>query len=168
MYIRVMIIWSLLIPTNSIINKEKEIIKQDYSYTLNKDSIEYYPLNEVMAAIAYHECFNLSRNERWLVMEAFHNRLLDNFNNNGETVKEQLLAPKQFTGLWKYSPQQWKFDTMDTLCTENLKMANLIIAGVRMADQRIYYWAGISDRNTRHGKWVGKHKIYSQTKHWFR
>lgn len=153
----------------TVTKENKEIkVNERKTYLLNKDSISFYPLSELMAAIAYHECFNLSRNERWLVMEAFHNRILDNFNNNGETVESQLLAPKQFTGLWKYNPQQWKYDNCDTLCTENETMAKLIIAGVRLSERRIYYWAGISDRNTRHGKWVGKHKIYSQTKHWFR
>jgi len=148
-------------------NKVVEINQRKY-YLLNKDSVSFYPIHELMAAIAYHECFNLSRDERWLVMEAFHNRILDNFNNNGETVATQLLAPKQFTGLWKHNPQQWKYDSSDTLCTENEKMARLIIAGVRLSEQRIYYWAGSTDRSGKHGKFVKRKKINSQTIHWFR
>lgn len=138
-------------------------------YLINKDSVEYYPLPEVMAAVAYHECFNLSQEERWLVMEAFYNRIEDNFNNNGSTLKEQLLAPKQFTGLWKYNPQQFKYDECDTLCVQNKEMAAAIITGYRLiTSRRIYYWAGICDRTNAHGKWVRKNKLLTNTKHWFR
>jgi len=77
-----------------------------------------------------------------------------------------LLAPKQFTGLWKHNPQQSKYDSSHTLCTENEKMARLIIAGVRLSEQRIYYWAGSTDRSGKHGKFVKRKKINSQTIHW--
>lgn len=137
-------------------------------YQLNRDSIEYHPLPEVMAAIAYHEAYNLTQEERFLIMEAFMNRVEDNFNNNGYTVKEQLLAPKQFTGLWKYNPQQLKYDERDTLCIQNREMAEAVIAGYRIADRRIYYWAGKCDRATAHGKWVALNKLNTNTIHWFR
>ena len=146
------------------------VITKQTSYILNKDSIDQYPLAEVMSAVAYHECFNLSKLERWLIMEAFHNRLVNNFNNNGTTVKEQLLAPKQFTGLWKYSPQQFKYDSNDTLSIQNRQMAELIIDGSRVSTVTVYYWAGICDATTAHGKWVKKQclKLPTHITHIFR
>lgn len=135
---------------------EVEIIAHK-SYILNKDSVEHYPVAEVMAAIAYHECYNLSKDERFLIMEAFYNRVEDDFNNNGKTVKKQLLAPKQFTGLWKYNSQQFKFDSKDSICIENLEMAKAVISGYRIAKTRIYYWSSKKeDCNTKHGKWMQK------------
>lgn len=108
-----------------------------------------------MAAIAYHECGNLSPAERWYTMECFYNRIITNFNNNGKTVKEQLLAPKQFTGLFKYRPEAFKFDTSDSICIHNKIMAQAIICGSRLADDTIVYWASKSvDKNTRHYKQI--------------
>ena len=132
----------LLLPINSLtvtpdISIEIEVQRK---YQLNKDSIEFYPLEEVMAAIAYHECFDLSRDERWLVMEAFHNRLMDNFNNNGTTVKEQLLAPRQFTGLWKYNSKQWKYDSTDKLCVllpDYVLVSNEYIIGLALMIEKV-------------------------------
>jgi hypothetical protein len=129
------------------------------SYLLDKDLVDQYPLSEVMAAIAYHECFNQPKLERWLIMEAFLNRIEDNFNNNGPTVKEQLLAPKQFTGLWLFYPEQFKFDESDPIILENKKMAEYILAGLRVSSKRIYYWAGTCDMKTSHGRWVKKDNI---------
>jgi hypothetical protein len=174
MFIRILILFYLLIPSNNITNKRdveiKDIEESQRFYLLNKDSVEFYPVSEVMAAIAYHECYNLTQEERFLVMEAFLNRVEDNFNQNGNTVKEQLLAPKQFTGLWKYNPQQFKYDSSDSLCIQNREMAEAIISGYRISSRRIFFWAGISDRKTAHGKWVKKDKIKtsSNVKHWFR
>lgn len=149
---------------------EYKIEIESKNYQLNKDSVNTYPLSEVMAAVAYHECYNLSKLERWLIMEAFHNRIRDNFNNNGLTVKEQLLAPKQFTGLWKYNPQQFKYDSNDSLCVQNREMAESIINGNRVCPDSIYYWAGTSDMRTTHGKWVKKKclKLPKYIKHLFR
>ena len=148
----------------------RTIVIKRVNYTLNKDSVDRYPLAEVMSAVAYHECFNLSELERWLIMEAFYNRIENNFNNNGASVKEQLLAPKQFTGLWKYSPQQFKYDSNDTLSVQNRQMAELIINGSRVCSRPIYYWAGTCDARTAHGKWVKKKylKLPKHIKHIFR
>ena len=174
MFIRLVAILILLVPTSkeyAVQKNERCIVKMpDKCYKLNKDSIQYYPLNEVMSAIAYHECYNLTQTERWLVMEAFMNRVEDNFNNNGHCVEEQLLAPKQFTGLWKYNSQQFQFNTNDTLSIQNLEMANAIIAGYRISTQRIYYWAGTTDHSCAHGRFVKRHKINTSNKikHWFR
>ena len=166
------IILMILLPRYEVkcIDENIQEIELGYSYELDKDSVNNYPLEEVMAAIAYHECFNLSKLERWLIMEAFHNRLIDNFNNNGTTVKEQLLAPKQFTGLWKYNPEQFKYDTRDTLCTQNREMALSIIEGNRFHPEPLYYWAGPGDLRTAHGKWMKKVHIGlpKSIKHLFR
>jgi len=145
-------------------------IELGYSYELDKDSVNQYPLDEVMAAVAYHECFNLSKLERWLVMEAFHNRIIYNFNNNGTTVKEQLLAPEQFTGLWKYNPQQFKFDTHDSISVQNREMAQSIIEGNRFCTDTIFYWAGPCDHTTAHGKWMKRvhRKLPKQIIHLFK
>lgn len=124
--------------------------------------------SEIIAAVAFHECYNLSKMERWLVMEALVNRVEDNFNGNGNTLIEQLLAPKQFTGLWKHNPQQFRYDENEPLCVENKRMAEYILSGIRLSSRRIYYWAGTCDLNTAHGKFVKRNAIKSKTKHLFR
>lgn len=123
-----------------------------YTYTIDKMDICKYPTIEVLAAIAYHECGNLSKLDRWLTMEAVWNRVVTNFNKNGYCLESQLLAPKQFTGLWKYRPEDLKFDSTDPICLENLHMAKLIVAGNRYWKyEPIVYWAGKNcDRNTAH------------------
>ena len=35
-------------------------------------------------------------------------------------------------------------------------MAEHIINGARLSEKRIYYWAGVCDKTTKHGKWVEK------------
>jgi len=124
--------------------------------------------SEIIAAVAFHECYNLSKMERWLVMEALVNRVEDNFNGNGTTLIEQLLAPKQFTGLWKHNPQQFRYDENELLCVENKRMAEYILSGVRLSSRRIYYWAGTCDMQTSHGRFVKQNAIKSKTKHLFR
>lgn len=152
----ILILTTLVIYQPKSENNNESVIELGYSYELDKDSLKTYPVEEIMAAVAYHECYNLSKLERWLVMEALYNRVQDNFNSNGTTIDSQLLANRQFTGLWKYNPQQFKFDTHDTLCIQNRKMAIAIINGSRMAPSRIYYWAGTCDSRTAHGRWMKK------------
>ena len=156
--------------TPKVVNNSHTLDKKVTKYVVQKDSVEYYPLSEIMAAIAYHECANLSKLERWLVMEAFHNRIVDNFNNNGSSMKDQLLAPKQFTGLWKFRPNEFKYDSLDTISVQNKQMAEHIINGARLSEKRIYYWAGVCDKTTKHGKWVEKDhlKLPNFVKHKFR
>ena len=173
MFIRIIMILGLLLPvtkdhaTKPVTSSIEPIVK-DYSYLLQRDSFEYYPVEEVMAAIAYHECLNLAPLERWLVMEAFYNRVIHNFNNNGASVKEQLLAPKQFTGLWKHCPQWFKYDSTNEIIFSNREMALQIISGARVSDRRIFYWAGKCDRHGKHGRWVKKNKLNYGTINWFR
>lgn len=169
--ITTMITIMLLVPSDySKTEPVIEDVPERQSYTISKDSIDYYPLPEIMAAIAYHECGNLSKLERWLVMEAFHNRIQYNFNNNGATVKDQLLAPKQFTGLWKFRPEEFKYDNSNKVLRENKQMAEYIISGVRASSRTIFYWAGTYDLPTKHGRWVKKNciKTNKQIKHLFR
>lgn len=159
MFIRISIVFLLLCSPSAC---SSNIDGVEVKSTLDRTT-------EMMAAVAYHECYNLSKMERWLVMEALWNRVEDNFNNNGATLEEQLLAPKQFTGLWKHNPERFKYDENDQLCVENKQMAEYILSGVRISSRRIYYWAGISDRTTIHGKFVKRKKINSKsTIHWFR
>lgn len=152
----------LLIPvtcntTNSILVSSKTV-----------DILDKNPA-EIIAAVAFHECYNLSKMERWLVMEALVNRVEDNFNGNGNTLIEQLLAPKQFTGLWKYNPQQFRYDENELLCVENKRMAEYILSGIRISSRRIYYWAGTCDMQTSHGRFVNQNSIKTNsTKHLFR
>ena len=56
------IILMILLPRYEVKCTDENIqeIELGYSYELDKDSVNNYPLEEVMAAIAYHECFNLS------------------------------------------------------------------------------------------------------------
>ena len=165
-----MLIALLAIIPMTLHNHESEIkeVNTPKVYLLNKDSVDHYPLDEVMAAIAYHECLNISPLERWLVMEAFHNRIIYNFNDNGVTVKDQLLAPKQFTGLWKYCPQWFVYDETNETIRNNREMAREIISGARVANRRIFYWAGKCDRKGKHGKFVKKKELNYKTINWFR
>jgi len=88
-------------------------------------------------------------------MEAVWNRVEDNFNNNGATFAEQLLAPKQFTGLFLFYPHQFRWDKDDPILEENLQIARSIIQGIRRCPSRIYYWASKSvDSNTSHYNWM--------------
>lgn len=146
---------SIIADPPAIINKNVDQIIQFNRYNIDSLSVEY-----VMAGIAYHECFNLSYLDRWLTMEAFYNRLKINFNNNGTTVRGQLLAPKQFTGLFKYNPEQFKFDSSDTICQQNLVMAREIVNGNRVSNKTIVYWAGKScDKSTLHWKLIYKNRL---------
>lgn len=170
MYIR-MILLFLMLPFNGLPETKSEIkiSEKPKNYLLKKDSLDHYPIAEVMAAIAYHECYNLAPLERWLVMEAFYNRVVYNYNNNGRSVKEQLLAPKQFTGLFKYYTSRFKFDSNDELINSNYNMALEILSGARASTDRIiFYWAGKCDRKTSHGKFVKKEEIGYKTLNWFR
>lgn len=176
MFTRILVIILLIIPLtfqSGCVITEMEITDlTDYpcSYYPEAEYMNKYPVEEVMAAVVYHECYNLSKLERWLVMEAFYNRIICNFNNNGKTVKQQILAKKQFTGLFTDNPQQFIYNDADTLCLQNVTMARAIIAGCRMSDRIIFYWAGECDRSTSHGRWVNRNKLKlpSTIKSWFR
>lgn len=134
------------------INQEKIYFTKD---NLNHDSAL------ILAGIAEHECLNLSWQERHLVMEAVWNRVEDNFNGNGCTIQEQLLAPKQFTGLFIYRPKDFIVDKNNPRHIDNIYMALCVINGHRLTDKRIYYWSDTSNKKQRHYKYVKRHKIHT-------
>ena len=123
-----------------------------------KDNLNY-PDAMILAGIAEHECLNLSWQERHLVMEAVWNRVLDNFNNNGTTIQEQLLAPKQFTGLFTLRPKDFCVDKTNPLHIENIYMALCVIKGHRLSDRCIYYWSDTTNKNHKHYKYVKNNHI---------
>lgn len=125
----------------------------------NKQNINSYPVEQVLAGIAEHECGNLSMTERHLVMEAVYNRVINNFNNNGLTLQQQLLAKNQFTGLFEINPKHFYFDPNNNRHYANYLMAKDIIRGNRMTHKRIYYWAGTCDRRTKHYKQIFKNRL---------
>ena len=123
-----------------------------------RDNLDYHPAL-ILAGIAEHECLNLSWQERHLVMEAVWNRVLDNYNNNGKTIQQQLLAPKQFTGLFIFRPKDFRVNKTDKRHIENIYMALCVIQGHRLSDKRIYYWSDTSNKNSKHYKYVKHRKI---------
>lgn len=174
MFIRMMVTIMLLIPSDHKVKvNTPEPVVETKHYYIHKEAIviDNLPLNEIMAAIAWHEAGNNSELERRLIMEAFYNRVVDNYNNNGKLVSQQLLAPKQFTGLWLYNnPQKFEYDENNPTILENLRMADEIISGCSSMSRRIYYWAGTCDFTTKHGKWVKRNclKLPKYVKHLFR
>lgn len=76
MFIKTSLILILMFLTGvSCGNKPEKIVHvlEHYHYTISKQDVDKYPIAEVMAALAYHECYNLAPLERWLTMEAFYN-----------------------------------------------------------------------------------------------
>lgn len=113
----------------------------------------------ILAGIAEHECLNLSWQERHLVMEAVWNRVEDNFNCNGTTIQEQLLAPKQFTGLFTLRPYHFYVDKNNPRHIENIYMALCVINGHRLSNKRIYYWSDTSNKQSKHYRYVRRKAI---------
>lgn len=91
-------------------------------------------------------------------MEAVWNRVQDNYNGNGQTIQQQLLAPKQFTGLFIYRPQHFYVDKNNPRHIENIYMALCVINGHRLSNKRIYYWSDHSSNN-KHYKYVRRKAI---------
>ena len=135
------------------VNQEKIYFTRD---NLNYDNAL------ILAGIAEHECLNLSWQERHLVMEAVWNRVEDNFNNNGCTIQQQLLAPKQFTGLFIYRPQHFYVDKKNKRHIENIYMALCVINGHRLSNKRIYYWS--DHTKNKHYWYVRKNRINTKFK----
>jgi len=123
-----------------------------------KDNLNYDPAL-ILAAVAEHECLNLSWQERHLVMEAVWNRVQDNYNNNGTTIQEQLLAPKQFTGLFIFRPKDFSVNKTNKRHIENIYMALCVINGHRLSNRRIYYWSDKTNTNHKHYKYVNRNRI---------
>lgn len=138
-------------------------IEQEKIY-FNKHNLDKVHPVYILAGIAEHECYNLSEYERHLVMEAVVNRIEDNFNNNGTTLKKQLLAKHQFTGLFKHYPNMFYFDPNNQRHLKNVEMAKDILYNKqRMSEKRIYYWASPEDMTLKtYGKFMRKNKIYNR------
>ena len=126
-----------------------------------RDNLNNYDPVLILAGIAKHECLNLSWQERHLVMEAVWNRVQDNYNGNGTSIQEQLLAPKQFTGLFIYRPQDFSVNKTDPLDIENIYMAICVINGHRLANRKIHYWSDNTNKNSKHYRYVKRHKIHT-------
>ena len=144
MYIKLLILFCLNVEQTEI--------------QFTRDNLNYHPAL-ILAGIAEHECLNLSWQERHLIMEATWNRVIDNYNNNGCTIQEQLLAPKQFTGLFIYRPQHFYINKKNPRHIENIYMALCVIQGHRLSDKRIYYWSDNTNKQCKHYKYVKRHKI---------
>lgn len=139
-----------------------EKVEANQTYILEQSKIDTYPIEQVLVAIAYHECRNKYQEDRILIMQAVWNRLTNNFNKNGTLLSQQLLAPKQFTGLFD---NNLKFSTLEKTQVEDLKVAKLICAGINFAPKTIYYWA--RSYEGLHYRLCLKQKIQSNTKHIF-
>lgn len=136
-----------------------EAPKQEIIY-FTRNNLDLYSNASILAGVVNHECFDCLPEERHLVMESLWNRVINNYNQNGYNIISQLLAPKQFTGLFIYSPERFSFNPNNQHDLENFEMAKQIIDGQRIADKCIYYWAGKQcDMDTLHGKWLNKRKI---------
>lgn len=144
MYIKLMILFCLNVQPNKIY--------------FTQDNLNYNPAL-ILAGVAEHECLNLSWQERHLIIEAVWNRVVDNFNNNGTSIQEQLLAPKQFTGLFTLRPKHFYFDKNNPRHIENLYMALCVINGHRLSNRRIYYWTDNTNTNCKHYKYVRRKAI---------
>jgi len=136
----------------------------------NQDNLKDYPEEYILAAITKHECFDNSQiTERIFIMEAVWNRVIDNFGNQGTTLTNQLLSPKQFTGLFIYRAKEFCIDLNNPKDRYLIKLAREIIYQNKRIypKKRIYYWAGINDGS--HRKWVlrKKFKTLIQTKNIF-
>lgn len=137
--------------TNHAESFKKEAIRE---YILCKDSISFYPLEEILVAVANHEVYEGSHElEFRLVMEALYNRVVYNFNGNGNTITQQLLAPKQFSGLFLYHTKDFYFSSGEPW---KLEIARSVISGVRYFKDPIFYWASPEDiqNRTAHGLWI--------------
>ncbi len=149
MYIKLLILFCLNVEQTEI--------------QFTRDNLDYHPAL-ILAGIAEHECLGLSWQERHLVMEAVWNRVQDNYNNNGCTIQEQLLAPKQFTGLFIYRPKHFYIDKKNKRHIENIYMALCVIQGHRLSNKRIYYWSDSDNKSHPHYKYVKHRKITTDFK----
>lgn len=137
------------------------------------EEIECYQPEEVLATIAWHECTNLSWQERWLIMEATWNRVIHNFNNNGKSLSEQIKADKQFPRIFKnYSSNKSDyrqiFNPNNNIIAQNYLMAQRIIEGERLSKKTIFYWASQSDKGVHYEKCLKKRILTKfATKHIF-
>lgn len=117
-----------------------------------KDELPEY----ILVAVVNHECYvNAPITEKIFIMEALWNRVKHNFNNNGATLHQQLLAPKQFTGLFIHRPKEFAINIKNNKYLISLAR-QIIYDNKRIYPEKIiYYWAGVED---------GKHRIWVASK----
>jgi hypothetical protein len=147
-------IYNITLPTIEV--KATKQIKFN-RFNLGEELPEY-----VLVAITNHECDTTTEiTERIFMMEAVWNRVQDNYGNHGLTLSDQLLSPKQFTGLFIYRSSQFSIDFNNPRTKHLIELAREIIYNHKRIypEKRIYYWAGICDSDGSHGKWVKKKKI---------
>ena len=150
------------IPKNiPIINLPEIVVKADSKIHFNPDNINLYLPEYVLVGIVNHECFkNAEITEKIFIMEAAWNRVVYNFNGNGITLADQLLAKNQFTGLFKYRPKEFVINFNSSDNQYLIKLAREIIyEHKRIYPIKIYYWAGICDSDGAHGKWVKRKQM---------
>lgn len=144
-------------PGIDTLTVRQEATKQRVEYCIpdtviyfNRHNLDNQDPAVILAAVAWHECMDLSMTERWLVMEAAWNRVVTNFNGNGATLKEQLTAPKQHEALFIFSitgKNHFVYDGSNHTARANYLMAQDIIDGARLAYDPIVYWACPTDRH---------------------
>jgi len=136
-----------------------EAPKQEIIY-FTRNNLDQYSNASILAGVVNHECYDCLLEERHLVMETVWNRVVNNYGQHGYDIISQLLAQKQFTGLFIYRPKDFSFNPNNQRDLENFEMAKRIISGQRISDQCTYYWASKQcDLDTLHGKWLNKRKI---------
>lgn len=137
-------------------------VKAQKQIYFNQSNIGLELPEYVLVAITNHECYaNAQITERIFMMEAVWNRVQDNYGNHGLTLSEQLLAKKQFTGLFIYNPKAFMVDFNNEKTKHLVKIARQIIYEHKRIypHKRIYYWAGVCDKDGKHGRWVKKNKL---------
>lgn len=147
------------VKKETLINLPEIEIKADTKIYFNKTNIGENLPEYVLVAITNHECYkNAPITERIFMMEAVWNRVQDNYGNHGITLSDQLLVPKQFTGLFKYRTADFYVDVNRDKYL--IKLAREIIyEHKRIYPIRLYYWAGTDDSDHAHGKWVNKKRL---------
>lgn len=158
----------LLLLLIGCINKPIEMdlpqieVKANSKIYFDKTNIGTYLPEYVLVAITNHECYeNSPITERIFMMEAVWNRVQDNYDYNGITLSDQLLAKKQFTGLFKYRTHTFSIDFENNKDKYLIELARKIIYEHKRIypEKRIYYWAGTDDSDHAHGKWVKRKQL---------
>lgn len=137
-------------------------VKASSTIYFDKTNIGTYLPEYVLVAITNHECYNDAPiTERIFMMEAVWNRVQDNYGNNGLTLSDQLLAQKQFTGLFIYNTNLFSIDFNSSKDRYLVELARKIIYEHKRIypEKRIYYWAGTDDSDHVHGKWVKRKQL---------
>ena len=125
-----------------------------------KDNLDLYSNAVILAGVVEHECTTCLPQERHLVMETTWNRVINNYGKHGYDIISQLLAPRQFTGLFLYNPEKFYFDPSNKRHMENFQMAKDIIDGKRVSDKCTYYWASkLIDKDTLHWRQIYPKRI---------